>query len=180
LSTNNFIPGNWYYFAMTYNEAQTNKQVQWWLGPLGLATPVLATGTLSAISNSLAGSGNVFILGSSTNLVSNSFRNSTPTTQGRIQDFAIWHRLLAGTEVTNQFNALAASVAAAPTLGIALSGTNVILSWSSTTEPGYGLQSAANLISPTCNSAGTATTVGAQFVVTNGLSSSAQFYRLKK
>jgi hypothetical protein len=180
LSTNNFAPGTWYYFAMTYDESKTNKQVTWWLGLPGAANPALNSGTLSAISNSLAGPGNVFVIGSSTNLVSNSFRNSTPGSQGRIQDFAIWHRVLGGTEVTNQFNALAAAVAPPPTLGIVASGTNVILSWPSSTDPGYGLQSATNLASPAWISAGPPVTIGAQNVVTNALNQNAQFFRLKK
>ncbi|HXI69433.1 MAG TPA: hypothetical protein VNN22_03640 [Verrucomicrobiae bacterium] len=180
LPTNNFVPGSWYYFAMTYDESQTNKQVTWWLGLLGTANPALNSGTLSAITNSLAGQGNVFIIGSSTNLTANTFRNSTPTSQGRIQDFAIWQRVLAGTEVTNQFQALVTSSGTAPVLSITTSGSNVILAWPSSTDPGYGLQSTTNLTTTSWISGGTASTVGAQFVVTNALSSTAQFYRLKK
>jgi hypothetical protein len=180
LPTNNFAPGSWYYFAMTYNEALTNKQVTWWLGLLGAASPTLNTGTLSALSNSLAGQGTVFIIGSSTNLVSNSFRNSTPVGQGRMQDFAIWHRLLAGTEVTNQFNALLSVTGPAPTLGIAVNGTNAIISWPSSTSPSYALQSTTNLVTPAWVSAGAPVTIGPQFVVTNALNLNAQYFRLAK
>ena len=182
LTTNNFVPAAWYYFAMTYDESKTNKQVQWWLGLLGTPNPTLNSGTLSAITNSLAGPGNVFVIGSSTNIVANSYRNSTPVGQGRIDEFAIWHRVLSGTEVTNQFNTLIASAPSGPppTLSIVASGTNAIISWPSSTDSGYGLQSTTNLALPTWSTAGTPAIVGSQYVVTNALNLQAQFYRLKK
>jgi hypothetical protein len=90
--------------------------------------------------------------------------------------------VLGGIEVTNQFNALIASAPAGapPTLSIVASGTNVIISWPSSTDSGYGLQSTTNLVSPAWITAGTPATVGSQYVVTNALNLQAQFYRLKK
>ena len=178
LATNAFLPSTWYYFAMTYDESLSTKQVTWWLGVPGQA---LKSGTLNALNGSLAGQGNLFIFGDSTNLVSNSFRNSTPSGQGRMQEFAIWHRTLSGTEVTNQFNALVSTpVVTAPLLSITLSGSNVILTWPSSTDPGYNLQSTADLTSPSWGSAGSASIVGNQYAVTNTLTPATLFYRLMK
>jgi hypothetical protein len=149
--------------------------VHWWLGLIG---GTLNSGTLSATNGSLAGQGNVFVIGSSSaSLVNNSFRNSTPSGQGRIDEFAIWHRVLTTNEVVAQFSALTFPP---PTLSIAVSGTNAIISWPSSTDSGYGLQSTTNLASPNWLSAGASFVVGTNNVVTNSISGSAQFYRLTK
>ncbi len=181
LTTNNFVPASWYYFAMTYDETQPSNQINWWLGQLGGTSPTLTSGTLSAISNSLAGEGDVFIIGDSTNLTANSFRNSTPSGQGRIEDFAIWHGLLTGAQITNQFNALFSSSAPAPTLNIVVSGANAIISWPSSTDPGYALQTNADLTTANWASEGvTPVTTGNQYVVTNAIGPKVLFYRLQK
>jgi hypothetical protein len=175
LQPTNMVPFDWYYFAMTYDETKTNKQVKWWLGLIG---GTLNSGTLSATNGALAGQGNVFVIGSSSaSLVNNSFRNSTPSGQGRIDEFAIWHRLLLTNEVVAQFSALTFPP---PTLSIAVSGTNAIISWPSSTDSGYSLQSTTNLASPNWLSAGASFVVGTNNVVTNSISGSAQFYRLTK
>lgn len=172
----NIVTGDWYYFAMNYDESLPTHQVNWWLGQPGGS---LQSGVVNAVSNSLAGMGTVFLMGNNTNFTAG-FRNGN-NVNGQLSEFAIWHRTLSGTEVTNQFNQLvSASVVAAPTLSITLLGENVILAWPSTTDPGYNLQSATDLASPSWGSAGTASVVGNQFVVTNALTPTALFYRLAK
>jgi hypothetical protein len=82
--------------------------------------------------------------------------------------------------VTSAVATLTVSAGPPPTLGIAVSGTNAIISWPSSTDPGFVLQSTTNLASPTWSSAGTPATIGNQNIVTNALNWNAQFYRLKK
>ena len=172
----NIVTGQWYFFAMNYDESLPAQQVNWWLGQPGGA---LQSGVVNAVSNSLAGMGTVFLMGNNTNF-SSGFRNGSGV-DGQLSEFAIWHRTLSGTEVTNQFNGLVSvPVVAAPELSIALSGVNVILAWPSSTDPTYNLQSTASLSSPSWGSAGSASIVGSQFVVTNALTSNPLFYRLAK
>ncbi len=172
----NIVTGDWYYFAMNYDESLSTHQVNWWLGQPGGA---LQSGVVNAVSNSLAGMGTVFLMGNNTNF-SAGFRNGS-NVNGQLSEFAIWHRTLSGTEVTNQFNELVGtSVIAAPDLSISVSGANVIVAWPSSTDPGYNLQSTADLSSPSWGSAGPASIIGNQYVVTNALTSTALFYRLAK
>lgn len=172
----NIVTGDWYYFAMNYDESLPTHQVNWWLGQPG---GTLQSGVVNAVSNSLAGMGTVFLMGNNTNFTAG-FRNGG-NVNGQLSEFAIWHRTLSGMEVTNQFNQLvSASVVAAPTLSITLLGENVILAWPSSTDPGYNLQSTTDLASPSWGSAGSASVVGNQFVVTNALTPTALFYRLAK
>jgi len=72
------------------------------------------------------------------------------------------------------------TVVAPPTLGIQVSSTNAIISWPSSTDPGFALESTANLVSPSWVSAGTPVVIGGQNVVTNAILPDAQLYRLKK
>ena len=180
LSTNDFLRSTWYYFAMTYDEAAATAT--WWLAPLTPAgNGVMTNGSFSVEVGSLAGDGLTFVIGNNTNFNS-AYRNSTPTGNGQVDEFAIWNRLLTGTEVTNQFNALVTPIPSGPPpmLSIVASGINVIISWPSSTDPGYGLQSTTNLAAPVWIDAGAPATVSSQYVVTNALSMKAQFYRLKK
>jgi Alginate lyase/Immunoglobulin domain len=82
--------------------------------------------------------------------------------------------------VTSAVATLTVSAGPPPTLGITASGTNAIISWPSSTDSGYALQSTTNLASPTWSSAGAPVTIGNQNIVTNVLNWNAQFYRLKK
>jgi len=72
------------------------------------------------------------------------------------------------------------TVNALPVLGLHASGTNVILSWPTGTETGFGLEAATNLSAPTWVSAGAPTVIGGQYVVTNAVVPNATFYHLKK
>jgi hypothetical protein len=99
----NMVPGDWYYFALNYDETVVTNQVTWWLGQPGTT---LSSGVIAAVSNALAGAGTSFVIGNSTTFGSG-FRGGTGL-PGQIDEFAIWHRQLTGVEVTNQFNALVA------------------------------------------------------------------------
>ena len=172
------ILSEWYYFVVTYDETVTNHQAHWWVGRPGTT---LQSSFFSATSNSLAGAGNVFYIGNQAGGGSAfRYQKSSHTGNGQISQFTIWNRLLTTNEVAAQFNALSVSAGPPPTLNIAVSGANVILSWPSSTDSGYGLQSTTNLASPNWLSAGVSAVVGTNNVVTNSISGSAQFYRLKK
>ncbi len=177
LQQSNVVGGVWYYFAMNYDESLTANQVNWWLGEPG---GTLNSGTFSASAGSLAGAGTSFVIGNSITLGS-AFRQSS-SSPGYIADFAIWqNHILTGVEVTNQFDALVVSPAAAPILSIAVSGSHIILSWPSSTDSGYVLQTNANLTTANWASEGaTPVTIGNQYVVTNAIGSGATFYRLVK
>jgi hypothetical protein len=69
---------------------------------------------------------------------------------------------------------------AAPILSIVASGGNAIISWPSSTEASYALQTATNLTTPTWISGGSPTVVGSSYVVTNPISAASTFYRLRK
>jgi len=73
------------------------------------------------------------------------------------------------------------SVVAAPTLGILQSGTNVVVAWP-VTATGFTLLSATNLVPPVvwATNAPPPTIFSSYFVVTNPLSGSKKFYRLKQ
>jgi hypothetical protein len=170
----NLVYSDWYYFAMTYDESLASKQVNWWLAQPGAP---LNSGTFDYATNSLAGQGNIFIIGNHTNF---NARWASPG-NGAIDEFAIWHRLLSADEVTAQFNALAPVVAARPTLSITLSGSDVLLTWPASTPAGYALEATSSLpnSNPTWTPAGSPVLIGDQNVVTNA-SSGTTFYRLRK
>jgi len=66
-----------------------------------------------------------------------------------------------------------------PALAIKTTGTNVILSWPASADPGFVLQFATNLVSTNWVGGGTPVTNGGLFMVTNAVSDSTRFYRLK-
>jgi hypothetical protein len=172
------ILSEWYYFTITYDETATNQQVHWWVGQPGTT---LQSGFFSATNGSLAGEGDIFYIGNSTK-DSNGLRyqNGGRTSNGQISQFTIWNRVLSTNEVTAQFNALTVQPPP-PILNISLSGTNVILSWLSSTDPAFALQSTPTLSSPAWSSAGTPVVVGSNNVVTNAISpNNTSFYRLVK
>jgi hypothetical protein len=173
LQATNIVTSAWYYFAMNYDESLSTNQVNWWLGQPG---GTLNSGTFSVAVGSKAGGGNVFFIGNNTNYNAG-WRNSNPTSSGRIDEFAIWHSKLTATQVLNQFNALSV---AAPLLSITLSGTNVIISWPGSTSSAYVLESATDLASTAWGGAGSAVLVNGNYVVTNALTPDSAFYRLHK
>ena len=175
LTRSNIVWSEWYYFAMTYDESLANNQVSWWLGQPG---GTLNSGTLDYVTNSLAGQGNIFVIGNHTNF---NARWASPG-NGSVDEFAIWHRLLTPEEVTSQFNALAPVVPVdRPTLSITLAGSNVILSWPTNNTDGFLLEGTATLPnnSPAWPSAGTPTVVGDLYMVTNAAVGT-KYYRLHK
>lgn len=165
----NIALSSWYYFAMVYDESLTNGQVTWYLGRPGQP---LESGTLDYAPGSRAGQGNIFILGNHTNF---NARWGNPGT-GHVDEFAIWHRKLDASEILAQFNAL---VVQPPQLAIAVTPPNVALSWPATAT-GYTLESTPSLSAPAWSAAGTPVQIGDRFYVTNALSGSARFYRLRK
>jgi hypothetical protein len=179
-SSDVLIPGSnvlseWYYFAVTYNETLTNQQTHWWVGRPGTT---LQSGFFSSTNGSLAGAGNAFYIG---NDVSDAnalrYQNQSRTSNGQISQMAIWNRVLSINEVTAQFAALTVQPPP-PVLNIVRSGANVILSWPSSADPSFALYSTPSLSSPNWTSAGAATVVGGQYVVTNAIAGSPAFYRL--
>ena len=167
--------GSWYYFACTWNfNGTTNDQINWWIGPVGSTLTSgdnLSTGNRLSSDATLGDSG-TFVLGNRRAL------NSSPT--GEFDELATWNSALSSNQIASQFSALTVSAGPPPTLGIAVSGPNAIISWLSGTGPGFVLQSTTNLASPTWSSAGMPATIGNQNIVTNALNWNAQFYRLKK
>jgi hypothetical protein len=173
LSAANIQPSTWYYFAATFDETLTNHQVVWWLGrPAG----TLQSGQMNAAVGSVAGQGNIFVMGNHTNFNAG-LRNSTPSANGQVDEYAIWNRVLATNEVAAQFAAL---LTPAPTLNIARSGTNVLLSWPASTPPAYVLESTPSVSEPAWSAADLPVISGNQYVVTNAVVTNAQFYRLNK
>jgi hypothetical protein len=167
----------WYYFAITYDETATNKQATWYVGQPPGGT--LLSGVFSATNGSLAGDGGHFYIGNNIEDADGfRYQNSSHTGNGQVSQIAIWDGILATNEVQAQFNALSVSPPAPPTLSIILSEANVILSWPTAAGSGFTLQSATNLVLPSWSGAGTSFVVGTNNVVTNGISTSAHFYRL--
>jgi len=97
-----------------------------------------------------------------------------------VDELATWDSQLSASQITDQFAALVLSGGPPPTLDIQASGANVILSWPSNSDPGFVLESAANLASPTWVSAGTPIVIGDQNLVTNALLPDPRFYRLRR
>jgi hypothetical protein len=160
---------------MTYDETVSTNQVNWWLGNPGFA---LRSGNFSVSSGSLAGQGNYFFIGNNTNYNAG-FRNGA-SDPGLIDEFAIWKNVhLTGSQITNQFSALSVSSGPAPILSVSADGGNVILSWP-TASTGYSLYSNTNLATANWVTAGAASVVGANYVVTNATTGDAKFYRLQK
>ena len=159
----------WYYFAMVYDESLTNGQVTWYLGRPG---GPLESGTFDYAPGSRAGQGNIFIIGNHTNF---NARWGNPGS-GHVDEFAIWHRKLDASEIAAQFQAL---TLAPPQLAVTREGPNVVLSWP-TAHAGFTLESTPSLSSPSWTSAGSPVPVGDRFYVTNAITGSAKFYRLRK
>lgn len=110
------IPSTWYYFALTYNEAAAAapNKATWYIGPAG---GTLISGMTTNSEESVAGDAlQNFYIGSHTN-GNAGFRNPG---SGRIDEFAIWNRILTPTEISNQFAKL-------PSLAAGVVVTNVIV-----------------------------------------------------
>jgi hypothetical protein len=175
LPSTNFIPVAWYYFAVTFDESLAANQVNWYLGqPHG----ALSNGTLSALSASLAGDGNLFVFGNNTNF-SAAFRNSsTYDSYGELDEFAFWHHVLGAPQINAQFAALTANVSA-PQLVISPSGANVLVSWPTNYTAAFGLESTPSLSPSSWSPAGgTPGVVGVNYQVSLPATPTAQFYRL--
>jgi len=176
LPASEIVPSEWHYFAMTYDESQPTGQVHWWLG---LPGSTLRTGTVNAEFGARAGQGDIFVIGNQNNL---NARWASPG-NGRVDEFAIWHRLLSESEVQAQFATLGTTLPSTlvPTLTIARLGGDVVLSWPVENNAGFHLESTATLSPPAwITNTSTVTVIGANNVVTNGTSTAQQYFRLKQ
>ena len=176
----NLVPNAWYYFAMTYDESRNTPEVYLYFGQAG---GTLNTNLANPANNSVVGNNGWLCLGNKMELFSitnNAFRNPG---QGGIDEFAIWHDELSPAEIQAQFAAM--TPAAAPTLTILQAGSDVIVSWPSSTPSSFVLESTNVLDATTIGvaswpSAGAPSVVGANYVVTNPVSSDNRFYRLHR
>ncbi|HMP81362.1 MAG TPA: hypothetical protein PKA41_01495 [Verrucomicrobiota bacterium] len=179
LPPQDIVPSDWYYCAVTYDESLPSQQVTWYLGQPG---GPLTGGTFDYVQGFRAGQGNIFVIGNHTNFNAG-WRN--PGT-GRIDEFAVWHRVLSPSEITNQFAQLTQSqTVTSPELTIERSGSNVLLSWPADTPEGFILETTNVLDATTINAAnwpaaGTPVVVGDDYVVTNAISPGNSYYRLRK
>lgn len=168
------VLSSWYYFTITYDETATNQQARWWVGIPG---GTLQSGFFSAGYGSRAGAGSAFYIGNDvTDSTGFRYQNSSHTGNGQVSQVAIWNSLLSSNQVATQFNALTAQ-AVLTTLTIQAQGSNVIISWPASAGS-HTLQSTPSLSSPNWTSAGAATLVGTNYLVTNSTGSASQFYRL--
>jgi len=172
----NLVTNAWYYFAMTYDEGRNTTEVQVYFGRAG---ETLTTSTMNPANNAVVGDNGWLVLGNkieTNTIVDNAFRNPG---EGVIDEFAIWHDELTPTEIQAQFAAVVAPVAT-PTLTIARSGSDVIMSWPVDGSAGFDLESSVSLTSPSWTGAGSPFVVGTNNVVTNAISGNTRFYRLHK
>jgi hypothetical protein len=164
---------------MTYDESRNSGEVLYYFGQAG---GTLRTGLVNPANSSVIGNNGPLVIGNAIfggSIQDSAFRNPG---SGVVDEFAIWHDELTAAEIAAQFNAAAGP---APTLSIQLASPNVVLSWPASTSLNYVLEAtnalnAATLATSNWPSAGPATVVGTNYVVTNALSSGNSFYRLRK
>ena len=174
LENTNFLYSDWYYFAMTYDETALSNQVTYYLGNPG---GTLQSETLSFAVGSLAGQGNIFILGNHTNF---NARFSTPG-NGVLDECAIWHNILSSSQIQAQFAGIEnTSPGTPPTLGIFRSGGDAILYWPTEGSAGYNLEATTSLTVTNWAFAGASTPVGTNNYVTNSIAGTNRFFRLHK
>jgi hypothetical protein len=177
LTSNQIAFSSWYYFAMTYDEARNSSpgEIKWYIGPVG---GTLTPGLIDIGNTSVVGDNTDFVIGNRGGLT-NAFRNPGA---GVIDDVAIWNDELPLDQITAQFNSITNAVVSgpAPLLTITSSGSDVLISWPTTTAPAYALESATNLTTSPWVSAGTPSVVGPNNVVTNATSGAQKYFRLHK
>jgi hypothetical protein len=176
----NLVPNAWYYFAMTYDEKRDTPEVFLYFGRAG---GTLNTNLANPANAAVVGNNGWLCLGNKMELftiTNNAFRNPG---QGGIDEFAIWHDELSPAELQAQFAAIAPAVS--PSLTIVQAGGDVILSWPTSTPSSFVLESTNVLDATTIGaaswpSAGAPSVAGANYVITNPVSSDNRFYRLHK
>jgi len=170
------VSNAWYYFAMSYDESRNTPEIYIYFGRVGGS---LTNTSFNPANNSVVGDNGTLWIGNRDTLTSG-FRNPG---QGAVDEFAIWHDELTAAEITAQFNAATNAPAIggpSPTLTIAHVGSDVLITWPSSTAPAYVLVSATNLTTSPWSSAGVPSVVGTNNVVTNAVSGSERYYRLHK
>jgi hypothetical protein len=172
LPADQIVPGQWYYFAATWDETRNTGEVKWYLGQL--AGP-LASGTVNITDTAVIGDGGTVYLGNRDGLNSG-FRNPG---NGRIDEVAFWNRELTAAEITNQFNAVLPIIPPLPQLAITRANQTIVLSWATNSTPGLVLESASSLdpFAP-WTFLGYPQISGTQYVFTNAISGPARLYRL--
>jgi hypothetical protein len=172
----NLVPNAWYYFAMTYDEARNTPEVYTYFGQAG---GTLISDIANPANASVVGDNGWLVLGNKREIsaiVDNAFRGPG---SGVIDEFAIWQDELGPAEIQAQFAAMVAPVEP-PTLGIALTGGNVVLSWTTEGTAGFELESTTSLSTPSWTGAGTPTVVEDMNYVTNSVAGNGTYYRLSK
>jgi hypothetical protein len=186
LSLPTLTNGVWYYFATAWDFSRSGSSaygIHYYLGVAGQASGSLWSGftqrggTGNISSSAILGTNGNFVL-SGKQLGGSGFQISG--NPGLVDELATWNSQLSASQIADQFGALIFAAGPPPALGISASGSNVIVSWPSSMDPGFALESTTNLASPTWVSAGTPVVIGDQNVVTNAIPPNAQFYRLKK
>ena len=175
----------WYYLALTYDlngTAEGVNGVNYYLGQVG--------GTLNSVFIQKGGSGNVsstatlgdgltFVVGNKQAAVVGT-TSTAGVAGGEIDELATWSTPLSTNQIASQFSALTSPSGTPVRLSLQVSGTNVIISWPSSTDPGFNLESTPDLESAIWSAVGSPFILGDKFVVTNTFSPEARFYRLKK
>ena len=165
---------------MTYDETRNTPEVYVYFGK---TDGTLTSTSFNPANSSIVGDNGWLVLGNKIQagaILDNAFRGPG---EGAIDEFAIWHEELSPAEIQAQFAAMTPVVA--PTLTILPAGGDVILSWPTSTPSSFVLEStnvldATTIGAPSWPSAGTPSVAGANYVVTNPVSSGSRFYRLHK
>jgi hypothetical protein len=109
-----------------------------------------------------------------------------PGMQGSVDEFRIYNGVLHPAEIAADYllgpNQLPSAAPAAPLLHVALSGTNLVVTWTASGTSGYTLQSTLALIPGAVWSgvSGTPTLAGGNYQLTVPITKSAQFFELKQ
>ena len=191
--TNSVAPlngGTWYYYAATWDFSganSTNYGIHYYLGVAGQPASFLSSGfvqrggTGNISSTAILGTNGPFVLSGKQPPANSGSGFQTGGNPGLVDELATWNLQLSAGQIADQFSALILSSGGQPPLlSISASGTNATISWPSSTDPGFVLESTTNLVSPTWVSAGTPVVIGDQNVVTNALVPEPHFYRLKR
>jgi hypothetical protein len=181
--------GVWYYFATTWDFSGANSPaygIHYYLGVAGEPSEALWSGftqrggTGNISSTAILGTNGAFVVSGKQPPANSGSGFQISGIPGSVDELATWNSQLSASQIADQFSALAPFSGPPPALGISAFGSNVIVSWAASADPGFVLESTINLASPGWASAGTAVVIGDQNVVTNALLPGAQFYRLKK
>ena len=181
--------GTWYYYAATWDFSganSTNYGIHYYFGVAGQPGDSLSSGFVqrggsgNISSTAILGTNGPFVLSGRQPPPNSGSGFQTGGNPGLVDELATWNSELSASQISDQFSALTISTGPPPTLDLSVSGRDVIISWPSSADSGFALQSTANLASPSWVGAGTPVVIGDRNFVTNAVVGGAQFYRLKK